>query len=336
MKKRIAAIVLCAVMALGMLAGCTSSAPATGNEGAGTSTESGSTVSTDTNTNTSNLKYAVVLHALNSSFYAKIQQGAEEAGKSLGIKVDVMAPNTANNLAEQISMIETCISSGYNGIATVVWDPDGFADVIKKANDAGIPVISLNQNSGKDDGTVFVGQDLEDSGYMLGKYMFGEVMGGKGKYIIASCAPADSALIAREQGIKRAAKEFPDIEFIDLVDITTDLTTAVGVIENAYLAHPDVTAFLGVDVFSEAIGTFIESKQLNGKVYGAGFDLTEGTLKHITNNAMQLTIGQNPFLQGYYPVIQLFTKSQYGYDLLNMNTGAFLVNKDNISDVKPE
>ncbi len=336
MKKRIAAIVLCAVMALGMLAGCTSSAPATGNEGAGTSTESGSTVSTDTNTNTSNLKYAVVLHALNSSFYAKIQQGAEEAGKSLGIKVDVMAPNTANNLAEQISMIETCISSGYNGIATVVWDPDGFADVIKKANDAGIPVISLNQNSGKDDGTVFVGQDLEDSGYMLGKYMFGEVMGGKGKYIIASCAPADSALIAREQGIKRAAKEFPDIEFIDLVDITTDLTTAVGVIENAYLAHPDVTAFLGVDVFSESIGTFIESKKLNGKVYGAGFDLTEGTLKHITNNAMQLTIGQNPFLQGYYPVIQLFTKSQYGYDLLNMNTGAFLVNKDNISDVKPE
>ncbi len=337
MKKKLISVMLCMVLVVGLFAGCTSSddksATSTGN--VSTDTTKASAEST-TDAKKSDLKYAVVLHALNSSFYAKIQEGAQEAGKALGITVDVMAPNTANNLAEQVSMIETCISSGYDGIATVVWDPDGFSDVIKKAKDAGIPVLSLNQNSGKDDGTVFVGQDLEDSGYMLGKYMFGEVMKGKGKYIIASCAPADVALIAREQGIKRAAKEFPDIEFVELVDITTDLTTAVGVIENAYLAHPDVTAFLGVDVFSEAIGTFIQSKQLNGKVFGAGFDLTEGTLQHVTNDAMQLTIGQNPFLQGYYPVVQLFTQAQYGYDLLNMNTGAFLVTKDNIANVKPE
>ncbi len=333
MKKRLIAVMLCMVMVVGLFAGCTSSDGNSAASTGGAITDSSAASTTEAN---SDIKYAVVLHALNSSFYAKIQEGAQEAGKALGIKVDVMAPTTANNLAEQVSMIETCISSGYTGIATVVWDPDGFADVLKKAKDAGITVVSLNQNSGKDDGTVFVGQDLEDSGYMLGKYMFGEVMKGKGKYIIASCAPADSALIAREQGIKRAAKEFPEIEFVDLVDITTDLTTAVGVIENAYLANPDVTAFLGVDVFSEAIGTFIEANKLNGKVFGAGYDLTEGTLQHVKNDAMQLTIGQNPFLQGYYPVIQLFTETKFGYDTLNMNTGAFLVTKDNVENVKPE
>lgn len=321
-------IVLCLLMAMGMFAGC---APKTENT-SGTSSAASSTATTQGK----KMKFAVVLHALNSSFYAKIQEGAEEAGKSLGVQVDVMAPTTASNLAEQVSMIETCISSGYDGIATVVWDPDGFKDVLAKAKAAGIPVVALNQSSGKDDGTVFVGQNLEESGYMLGKYMFGEVMKGKGKYIIASCAPADSALIARTNGIKRAAKEFPGVEFVDLVDITTDLTTAVGVIENAYLAHPDVTAFLGVDVFSEAIGTFISSQNLNGKVYGAGYDLTEGTLKHVSDNAMQLTIGQNPFLQGYYPVVQLYTHKAYGYDLLNMSTGAFLVTKDNVANVKPE
>jgi len=336
MKKKIVSLLLCLVMVAGLFAGCAST-----GDGASVNTDTQNT-SKDTgnsgtgNSGSSDLKFEVVLHALNSSFYAKIQEGALEAGKALGVKVDVMAPNTASNLAEQVSMIETCISSGYDGIATVIWDPDGFNDVLKKAKDAGIPVISLNQNSGKDDGTVFVGQDLEESGYMLGKYMFGEVMKGKGKYIIASCAPADVALIAREQGIKRAAKEFPDIEFIDLVDITTDLTTAVGVIENAYLAHPDVNAFLGVDVFSEAIGTFIQSNNLNGKVYGAGFDLTEGTLQHVKNNAMQLTIGQNPFLQGYYPVIELYTLKKHGYDPLDINTGAFLVTKDNVNNVDPE
>lgn len=348
MKKKLISVMLCLVMSIGLLAGCSSAAGTaqTTQDSAATeitkaiesaaATESAAAAEGTTAKPKSDLKYAVVLHALNSSFYAKIQAGAEAAGKALGVKVDVMAPTTANNLAEQVSMIETCIASGYDGIATVIWDPDGFNDVLKKAADAGIPVISLNQNSGKDDGTVFVGQDLEESGYMLGKYMFGTVMGGEGKYIIASCSPADVALIAREDGIKRAAKEFPGIEFVQEIDITTDLTTAVGVIENAYLANPDVKAFLGVDVFSEAIGTYIQTNGLNGKVFGAGYDLTEGTLQHVKDNAMQLTIGQNPFLQGYYPVIQLFTDSQYGYAPLNMSTGAFLVTKDNVADVAPE
>lgn len=333
MKKKLIAIVLMLTMILSLVTSCTDSTETTAPVDNGQETTEAKPDETGTQ---SDLKFAVVLHALNSSFYAKIQEGAEEAGKALGIQVDVMAPNTANNLAEQISMIETCISSGYDGIATVVWDPDGFNDVIAKAKTAGIPMISLNQNSGKEDGTVFVGQDLEDSGYMLGKYMFGEVMKGEGSYIIASCAPADVALIARENGIKRAQEEFPGIEFVELVDITTDLTTAVGVIENAYLANPDVDAFLGVDVFSESIGTFIESNSLNGKVYGAGFDLTEGTLQHVKKDAMQLTIGQNPFLQGYYPVVQLYTYSQFGYAPMDMNTGAFLVTADNIDSVEAE
>lgn len=333
MKKKLIAIVLMLTMLISLVTACTDPTETT----APVDNEQETTEAKPDETGAkSDLKFAVVLHALNSSFYAKIQEGAEEAGKALGIKVDVMAPNTANNLAEQISMIETCISSGYDGIATVVWDPDGFNDVIAKAKAAGIPMISLNQNSGKEDGTVFVGQDLEDSGYMLGKYMFGEVMKGKGSYIIASCAPADVALIARENGIRRAQEEFPEIEFVELVDITTDLTTAVGVIENAYLANPDVTAFLGVDVFSESIGTFIEANSLNGKVYGAGFDLTEGTLQHVKKGAMQLTIGQNPFLQGYYPVVQLYTNSQFGYAPMDMNTGAFLVTEANIDSVEAE
>ena len=135
MKTRLIAIALMVTMLLSLLSGCagapgeTTQAPANGNE---TTTSNAEEVVAPAQ---SDMKFAVVLHALNSSFYAKIQEGAEEAGKSLGITVDVMAPNTANNLAEQISMIETCISSGYNGIATVVWDPEGFKDVINKAKE---------------------------------------------------------------------------------------------------------------------------------------------------------------------------------------------------------
>lgn len=325
MKKRIAAILGCITLIVSMTA-C-------GNNAKTISTTETAEVAKNSG---KDMKVAVVLHAMNSSFYTKMADGAKQAGIDLGITVDVTSPTTASNLAEQVSMLESCIAADYAGIATVTWDPSGFNAVIKKADDAGIPVIGFNMNA-EDSGTVaFVGQEYEDAGYQLGKYMFEEVMQGKGKYIVASCAPADTALIAREAGIKRAAEEFPEIEYIDTIDIGTDLTNAYGVIESAYLANPDVTAILGVDVFSEAIGNFISTYKLSETVAGAGFDLTEGTLKHISNGDMQLTVGQNPYLQGYYSVMELYMNLSNEMPFIDINTGAQLVTADNVAEVEPE
>ena len=161
-------------------------------------------------------------------------------------------------------------------------------------------------------------------------------MGGEAKYIIASCGPTDSALIAREGGIDRAAAEYDGVEKIETIDIGTDLTNAYGVIENALLAHPECNAVLGVDVFSEAIGNVIEDQGKEGEIYAAGFDLTEGMLGHIKNGSVQLTVGQNPFLQGYYSVLELYLNKVYGSDFLNIDTGAQMVTLENVDDVQPE
>lgn len=287
-------------------------------------------------TDKKDIKVSVVLHAMNSSFYTKMADGAKAAGEDLGITVDVSAPNTASSLNEQVDLIESAISVGYDGIATVTWDPSGFNSVIEKANKAGIPVVGFNQNAEGSGISAFVGQDYEDAGYEMGMYMFGEVLNGKGKYVVASCAPADSALIARTAGIEKAAKEFPDIEFGGVIDIGTDLTNAYGVIENAYLKDPEIDAILGVDVFSEAIGTYIATNKLQDKVKGAGFDLVEGTLQHVKNGDMQLTIGQNPFMQGYYSVLELYMNKAHNTQFIDVNTGAQMVTAENVSEVEPE
>ena len=348
MKKRWLAIVCCMALGASLTAcggtgetGTSAAASGSGSKSASTGGSSAQTESTpaavgNSSAAGSDIRVAVVLHAMNSSFYTKMADGARQAGQDLGITVDVTSPTTASNLSEQVSMLESCIAADYDGIATVTWDPSGFNSVIQKAADEGIPVVGFNMDA-EDCGTVaFVGQEYEDAGYQLGKYMFGEVMKGEGKYIIASCAPTDTALVAREKGIKAAAEEFPGIEYIETIDIGTDLTNAYGVIESAYLAHPEVTAVLGVDVFSEAIGNFISAYDISDSVKGAGFDLTEGTLKHITNGDMQLTVGQNPYLQGYYSVMELYMNLAHDAQFIDINTGAQLVTADNESEVEPE
>lgn len=283
----------------------------------------------------SDINVSFVLHSLAGSFYTKLAEGAEKAGEDLGINVTVSAPNTASSLDEQVSLLETAVSSGANAIATVTWDPSGFNNVIQEAHDAGIPVVGFNQDAADCGSDCFIGQDYESAGYALGKYMF-DLMGGEGKYIIASCGPTDVALVAREAGIDAAAAEYEGMEKITTIDIGTDLTNAYSVIENAYLANPDVTAIIGVDCYSEAIGSVIEDYELEGKVYGAGFDLTEGMLGHIKNGSVQLTVGQNPFLQGYYSVLECYMGVKYGADFLDIDTGAQMVTAENVDSVQPE
>ena len=283
----------------------------------------------------SELNLAFVLHSLDGSFYVKLADGAKAAAEELGVNVTVSAPNTASSLDEQVSLLETAISSGVDGIATVVWDPSGFNKTIESAKEKGIPVVSFNMTAPDSGVECFIGQDMVDAGYQLGKYMF-EEMGGKGTYIVASCAPTDTALIDREAGIDKAAAEYPEISKITTIDIGTDLNNAYSVIENAYLANPDVTAILGVDVFSQAIGSVIEDKGLTGKVYGAGFDLTEGMLGHIKNGSIQLTVGQNPYMQGYTAIKQLYEGLVNGAEYTDVNTGAHMVTADNVNEVEPE
>lgn len=278
----------------------------------------------------------VVLHALNGSFYTKIQEGAQQAGEDLGINVKVSAPNTASSLEEQVGLLETAVASGADAIATVTWDPTGFNGVIAEAEEKGIPVVGFNQNAEGCGTKAFVGQDYETAGYDLGKYIF-DAMGGEGSYIIASCGPTDVALVAREAGVDRAAEEYGGkITKIETIDIGTDLTNAYSVIENAYLANPDVKAIIGVDVFSEAIGSVIEDYDVAGEVYAAGFDLTEGMLNHIKNGSVQVTCGQNPYMQGYYSVLECYMNLAHGCDFIDINTGAQLVDSNNVDSVDPE
>ncbi|QGP91270.1 Periplasmic binding protein domain protein [Neomoorella glycerini] len=282
-------------------------------------------------TSTKKLKFAMIIHDTGNSFFSVMDRAAQDAAKQLGVEVKFMGPKTFD-VAQEVNMLESAVDAGYDGIAFTAPDPKAFDRPIKKAKEKGIPTVAFNTDAPDCGRDAFVGQDLEQSGYILGKLIFEKYMKGEGKYIITTCAPGHTALEARIAGIKRAQKEFPNIQLVNIIDITSDLSKAYGVIENAYTANKDVKAFLGVDVYSEAIGTFIQTKNLNGKVLGGGFDLTPGTLKHIANGAMQVTIGQNPYLQGYFPIHMLYLKKTKDISPVNINTGVEIVTKENVQD----
>ncbi|HZK12055.1 MAG TPA: hypothetical protein VFD10_06870, partial [Atribacterota bacterium] len=70
-------------------------------------------------------------------------------------------------------------------------------------------------------------------------------------------------------------------------------------------------------------------------IFGAGFDLSPATVKSIKSGYTDLVLDQQPFLQGFLPIMQIYLTKMYGFSGLHIDTGGGLISKDNIDLIAP-
>jgi simple sugar transport system substrate-binding protein len=72
-----------------------------------------------------------------------------------------------------------------------------------------------------------------------------------------------------------------------------------------------------------------------GSVYFGGFDVSPATTTAIESGFLQLVIDQQPFLQGYLPILQICLTKKYGFSGLDVNTAGGFVDATNVKAVAP-
>jgi simple sugar transport system substrate-binding protein len=72
-----------------------------------------------------------------------------------------------------------------------------------------------------------------------------------------------------------------------------------------------------------------------GSVYFGGFDVSPATVTAIESGFLQLVIDQQPFLQGYLPILQICLTKKFGFSGLDVNTAGGFVDKNNVKAVAP-
>jgi simple sugar transport system substrate-binding protein len=70
-------------------------------------------------------------------------------------------------------------------------------------------------------------------------------------------------------------------------------------------------------------------------IYGIGFDLSPATIAAIRGGWTDLVIDQQPWLQGYIPILQVCLTKVYGFSGLHVDTGAGFAHKDNVEFLAP-
>jgi simple sugar transport system substrate-binding protein len=286
---------------------------------------------------TPNWKFVFVNHVTTNPFFVPTQYGAEDASKLLGVSYQ-WTGSANSTVGEMVTALNTAVSSKADGIAVAVVDKDAFRAPVDQALDAGIPVVSYNADGARDDpGTnrlAYIGQGLYESGYELGKRAASMVDGGSVVAFIAT--PGALNIQPRIDGAQQAIKDSGKSITFSSQAADADVPKALSIIDAYVNGHKDLAGILAVDAGdTQSVGQTVKKYNLRGggklKVAG-GFDLTPETLNGIKDGSLDFTIDQQPYLQGFLPVLSLYLFKLSGglVTPVQTNTGLSFVTKENV------
>jgi simple sugar transport system substrate-binding protein len=278
-------------------------------------------------------RFAFINHVTTNPFFVPTQYGAADAAKLIDASY-TWAGSTKADVGEMINAFNAAISAKADGIAVCVVDKGAFEAPIKRALGRGIPVVSYNADgarAGTKARMAYIGQDLYVSGFEMGKRIVELVPRGDVALFIAT--PGALNIQPRIDGAIAAIKQSGKPVKATAVATSPDLATELSMIDAYYQGHKSLKGMFAVDAGdTQGVGQVIQKYRLQGKVKGGGYDLLPGTLKLIQNGSLQFTIDQQPYLQGFYPVMQLFLQKVSGGLVApsDTNTGLLFVTKSNV------
>lgn len=278
--------------------------------------------------------FVFINHVTTNPFFVPTRYGIEDAQALLGT-TSQWTGSEDSVVQDMVNEMDTAISGGADGIAVSIVDPVAFNDSIQNALDQGIPVIAYNADGATDQenpALAYVGQDLFQSGVEMGKKIVSLVDEGLVALFIAT--PGQLNIQPRIDGAKQAIEASGANIEIQQVTTGAELTDERSRIEAWYNGHKDVAGMFAVDAGStQGVAQVMEQFGLHDKgVKAGGYDLLPDILKLMKAGHIDFTIDQQPYLQGFFPVMQLYLYKISGgvTGPAETNTGLIFITPDTV------
>jgi simple sugar transport system substrate-binding protein len=277
-------------------------------------------------------------------FAVNVYNGAVQAAADLGCKVDYVWSNWDPQM--MIQQFREAVAMKPDGICIMGHPGDeSFDALIKDAESKGIIVTSQNTTLPTAEGMYsangfgYVGAENYPAGHALGAravQVFGLKKGDRAMVWGLLSQPSRGQ---RTKGAIDALKEagltvdYLDIDSATNADPTQGTPTFTGYVSR----HPDVKLVItDHGALTATAQTFLTAAgKKPGDIKIAGFDLSPATATAIKGGWTGLVIDQQPWLQGYLPVLQVCLSKVYGFSGLHINTGAGFVDSTNVDMVAP-
>jgi len=233
---------------------------------------------------------ALVVSTLNNPFFVSMKDGAQKEANKLGYQLVVL--DSQNNPAKELANVQDLTVRGVKLLLINPSDSDAVGNAVILANQAKIPVITLDRKANKGVVVSHIASDNRVGGKMAGDFI-GQKLGKNTKVIELEGIAGTSVARERGEGFKQAADQY---KFTMLASQPADFdrTKGLNVMQNLLTAHPNVQA-----VFAQndemALGAMRALQTVNKTdVMVVGFDGTADGIKAVQSGRLAATVAQQP------------------------------------------
>jgi simple sugar transport system substrate-binding protein len=278
------------------------------------------------------LRFVFITTCAAEDFFKPVRKGMHDAADRMAVQC-IFTGTPEVDIKAQAEMVRQAVAEGYDGIALNIIDPVAFDGVVAEGMGKGVPVVAFNVDDNKTPNARLsaVCQDFHKAGRILGERAAASIS-DHSTVLVTVHSDGISALEERLQGEQEALKA-KGVTWERVVTGTTP-EGAAEVIASALKANPQVKVILCTgQADTQGAGMAIE-RHFAGKGYtAAGFDLSPEILRLVKAGHIQFTIDQQPYIQGFYPVVQLALYCRYGIRPSNIDAGAAVISRSNVDQV---
>ena len=225
---------------------------------------------------------------LQADFFNQIRQSVEAEAKKEG--VEVIVSDAKGDSDTQVSQIQDFITQGVDAIIYIPAGATAATVPVRAANDAGIPVVTVDRNPDGAPGDTFIATDSVAAAKALGDWVVKQ-SGGKGQVGIVQGQIGTTPQVARQEGFGKAL-EGSDLKVVaeqasaqwaqdEGYDIATDMLQS----------NPGISVLFG-QADALALGASAAARAAGAKVLVVGFDGDVAGLKAVRDGTLDATITQ--------------------------------------------
>lgn len=329
--RKLFSIVLAALLCLGSLSGCGSSAPVTESNQVSQSAEPAAPAETQESNQAQPAEPAapadgkewpqydgkivlgLAVRTFSNPYHVKVSQGAEmlvEDLKAAGYNIEYQTILDEGSDNKQISDLKALIARSGQDLAMYIEPqnaPNGpiIADICDEAKVPWTHAWTPGEDVFPTDYEYWVAYHTPDdiqAGYNIAVEMFkGFETPGKGKILALQGPMGNTAAENRKLGLQKALEEYPDVELLELQPADWQMDRAQNITETWLSKYDDIDGiWCGNDTMGLGVIVALKAKGLNGKIGVTGVDGTQEAIDAIKAGDMVCTSDVNGLAQGYY------------------------------------
>ncbi len=298
------------------------------------------------------LTFAIVTHTAGNGFFDPVYVGAKLAADMVGVNLLMLGSEApVDDIPRELEIINQVVQDPtIDGLIITTPQAGAYNDIVKKMLDAGVPVATTNSydgslydrsaisHTGQDASAAAIGGEalakcILDSGVQGGSIVFPNTTTLGNVEVNNRITAAFTATVATLAVAGRLGDFKVDAGPTN-IGIDVDANNPVGSVVSLIESRGDVVGIMGANGFvTPAIGDAVAQLKIGDKVCSYGFDLGPKQQEQIRSGALDGALGQQPFLQGFWPVMQLYLQIDRGVSAANLDTRAQLVTKADVDKV---